>query len=207
MTQSRWLKSSGLAFVLLVTLATAAFAQAPARTMIAAPVIVVVDPQTVVQQSKAGQAIRQQHDKYLQSYEAEVQANRKELSEAEAELTKQKNVMPFIEWQKKAQAFDQRLTTFNQKYNKINQSVEKSYIAAMNDLGKAITQVTSELASDLGANLVLPTQQVILHDPRMDLTKMVIERMDIKYPSIAFPSPEGSGGESAKKGPDPSGKK
>ena len=166
-----------------------------------------VDPQTVVQQSKAGLGIRQQHDKYLQGYENEVQNTRKELSDTEAELTKQKTIMPFVEWQKKAQAFDQRLSAFNQKYNKINQAVEKSYIAAMNELGKSITQVTSETASDVGANLVLPKQQVVLHDPRMDITKLVIERMDVKFPSIAFPLPDVSDGESPRKGPENSGKK
>ncbi len=160
------------------------------KSVVPQPVIVVVDLQAVVLQTKAGQGIRQQHDKYLQGYETELQATRKELSDEEAELTKQKNIMAMPEWQKRAQAFDVRLSAFNQKFNKVNQAVEKSYIASMNDLGKFITQVTSETATEMDANLVLPKTQVILHDPRMEITKKVIERMDEKYPIIVFPTPD-----------------
>ena len=39
-----------------------ALAQAVTKTGIPTPIIVMVDPQVVVQQSKAGQSIRQQHD-------------------------------------------------------------------------------------------------------------------------------------------------
>jgi Skp family chaperone for outer membrane proteins len=181
-------------------------ALAPAKTL-PVPYIVVVDLQAVVVQSKAGQGVRQQHEKVLQGYESELQATRKDLSSEEAELTKQKNTMSMIDWQKKAQAFDVRLSAFNQKFNRINQAVDKSYIAAMNELGKSITQVTSEIATEMDANLVLPKAQVILHDPRMDLTKKVIERMDDKYPSVVFPAPDLQAVEPQNKGPDKSGKK
>lgn len=160
------------------------------KSGIPAPVIVVVDPQAALQQSKAGQAVRAAHDKYLQGFEAELQAGRKTLSETETDLAKQKATMPFDEWQKKAQAFDQRVVEFNQKFQKINLAVDKSYRVAMTELGQAFTQVTAEIANQMGATLVLPIQQVILHDPRMDLTKAVIERMDARYPFIAFPPPD-----------------
>ena len=179
----------------------------PTKPSLPTASVMVVDTQSVVQQTKAGQAIRQQHDRYLQSYELEIQATRKQLSDEEAQLNREKATAPFTDWQKRAQAFDQRLSSFNQKYNKINQAVEKAYIAAMNELGRAVTQVTSEVANEYGANLVLPTQQVMLHDPRMNLTKAVIERMDAKFPSITFPAPDVSGAEGNNKGPGGAGMK
>jgi Skp family chaperone for outer membrane proteins len=177
------------------------------KAAIPAPVIVVVDPQAALQQSKAGQAIRAAHDKYLQGFEGELQAGRKSLSETEAELAKQKATMPFDEWQKKAQAFDQRVVEFNQKFQKINLAVEKSYRTAMTELGHDFTQVTAEIANEMGATLVLPIQQVILHDPRMDLTKAVIERMDKRYPSITFPPPDFDADQAMKKDGAKPGKK
>ena len=167
--------------------------QASPKPVIPNVVIVVVDAQAVMQTSRAGQGIRQQHEKYLQTYEKDVQATRKELTEAEAAINRAKASTPFEEWQKRAQAFDLRLNTFNQKYGRLNQAVEHSYIAAMNELGKDVEQVMGEVATELGASLVLPTQQVILHDPRMNVTKQVIERMDAKFPSIPFPVPNPDG--------------
>lgn len=170
------------------------------KVFIPAPVIVVVDPQAALQKSKAGQAIRAAHDKYLQGFESELQGGRKSLSETETELTKLKGAIPFDDWQKRAQAFDQRVVEFNQKFQKINLAVEKSYRVAMTELGQAFTQVTAEIANEMGATLVLPIQQVILHDPRMDLTKSVIERMDKRYPSITFPPPDFDADPTLKKG-------
>jgi len=154
------------------------------------PIMMVVDPQVAVLQSKSGVAIREQHDKLLQSYDAELQASRKSLSEQEAELAKLKATLTPDDWQTRAKAFDLRVSEFNQKYQKANQAVEKSYRLAMNDLGRAFAQCTAEIAAEAGANIVVPKQQVVLHDPRMDLTKQVIELLDKRYPSIAFPVPE-----------------
>lgn len=182
-------------------------APAAAKPFIPSPVIVVVDPQAALQQSKAGQAIRAAHDKYLQGFEGELQSGRKSLSDTESELAKQKGTVPFDDWQKRAQAFDQRVVEFNQKFQKINLAVEKSYRTAMTELGHDFTQVTAEIANEMGATLVLPIQQVILHDPRMDLTKAVIERMDKRYPSITFPPPDFDADQAVKKDGAKPGKK
>ena len=162
----------------------------PQRSALPTPVIMVVDPQAAVQKSLAGIAIRQQHDKLLQGFDADLQAGRKTLGEAEAELSRKKATMSVEEWQKQAQEFNQRVAEFNQKFQKINLAVDKSYRTAMTELGRAFTEVTAQVAAESGVNLVLPIQQVVLHDPRMDLTKSVLDLLDKKYPSIVFPPPE-----------------
>ena len=53
----------------------------------------------------------------------------------------------------------------------------------------AILNITGEIANEMGANLVLPKQQVVLHEPRMDVTSQVIERLNRRMPNINFPEP------------------
>lgn len=153
------------------------------------PVIMVVDPQAAMLQSKAGKLVRAEHERYRQSLQNELEAGRKALTETESELMKQKSVLTQDAWQQKARSFDKRVMEFNQHFQKVNLAVEKSYRAAMADLGRAFAEVTAEVANEVGSNLVLPMQQVVLHDPHMDLTAAVIERMNTKYPSVSFPPP------------------
>jgi len=185
----RALRLGGAVGAALLWLSAPLLAQSASSTL-PGPSMMVVDSQAAMQQSKAGQGVRALHDRYRQSFQDELEANRKGLADTEAELMKQKPVLSQDAWQRKAREFDKRVVDFNQRYQKANLSVEKSYRSAMADLSRAFAQVTAEIAGEVGANVVLPIQQVILHDPRMDMTKSVIERLDERFPSVPFPPPE-----------------
>lgn len=182
--------------VLAATLAFAVPAVAePAPSKLPAATVMVVDVQAALQQSLASKSLRTQRDQYLQGFQSELEKNRAALKETETELVKQKSAMAPEAWQQKARTFEQQVYEFNQRFQRNNQAVEKSFRAGMGELSDALAQVTEELAGELGANLVLPKSQIFLHDPRMEVTQQVIERLNKKYPSVNFPTPtvEGDG--------------
>jgi outer membrane protein len=168
--------------------------------------VMVLDVQAALQQSVAAKAARVQRDQYLQNFQAESEANRKSLKDAEAELVKLKPTMPADAWQQKARTFEQQVFEFNQRFQRNNQAVEKSFRAAMGELSDALAQVAEEVASEQGANLVLPKSQIFLHDPRMEMTRTVIDRLNKKHPSVNFPAPAVEGSPAAAK-PAPQPKK
>lgn len=153
------------------------------------PVVIVVDVQAALQQSTAAKAVRAQRDQLVQGYQADMEITRKSLKDAEADLLKQKAALSAEAWQAKARAFEQQVYEFNQRFQKSNQAVEKSFRTAMGELSQALAQVTEEVAGEMGANLVLHKMQVFLHDPRMEVTQTVIERLNRKFPSVSFPAP------------------
>ncbi|HTH16906.1 MAG TPA: OmpH family outer membrane protein [Magnetospirillum sp.] len=160
-----------------------------ASVKLPAATIMVVDVQAALQQSIAAKAVRVQRDQYLQAYQAESESNRAALKDIENDLVKQKSAMAPEVWQQKARSFEQQVFEFNQRFQRNNQAVEKSFRVAMGELSDALAQVTEELAGELGANLVLPKSQIFLHDPRMEVTQLVIERLNKKHPSVNFPPP------------------
>lgn len=184
------LRFGGAVLVALLSFPAPAPAQPAGAGALPTPVIMVVDPQAVLQRSKAGLVVRAEHDRYLQSMQSELDANRKALKETENGLMKEKAVLSQEAWQQKARDFEQRVVELNQRYQKGNLAVEKSYRIAITALTRAFDQVTEEVAGEVGCNLILPIQQVILHDPRMDLTGTIIDRMDKKFPSVDFPTPQ-----------------
>ncbi len=166
-----------------------------ATTKLPTATVMVVDVQAALQQSSAAKALRAQRDQYLQTLQAELDKNRASLKDTENELVKQKSAMAPDVWQQKARSFEQQVFQFNQRFQRNNQAVDKSFRAGMSELSDALAQVTEELAGELGANLVLPKSQIFLHDARMEQTQRVIERLNSKYPSVTFPAPavEGDG--------------
>jgi len=151
--------------------------------------VMVLDVQAALQQAVASKAARAQRDHYLQSFQAELEANRKSLKDTETDLVRLKPTMAAEAWQQKARAFEQQVYEFNQRFQRNNQAVEKSFRAAMSELSDALAQVAEEVAGENGANLVLPKSQIFLHDPRMEMTQTVIERLNKKHPSVNFPAP------------------
>lgn len=189
---------AALAVVFSVSVARAV-EEAPGRLPVAS--VMVVDVQAALSQSLAAKGIRSERDGYLQKFQAELDEGRKTLKDTENDLIRQKATMAPEAWQQKARAFEQRVFDFNQKFQHSTQAVEKSFRTAMGALSDALTQVTEEMASETGANLVLPKSQIYLHDPRMEFTQQVIERLNKKYPSVAFPPPVLDGDTAAKAAP------
>lgn len=184
----------------LVTLAGPAGAQT-ASPRVPQPVIIVVDIQGALQQATAGKAARAQRDKLLQQYQAEFDATRKTLKDTENDLVKQRQLLGAEAWQQKARAFEQQVFEFNQRFQRTNQAVEKSFRTAMAELNQALAGVTEEVASEMGANLVLPKSQIFLHDPRMEVTETVVQRLNAKHPSVTFPPLEIEGAAAPKTAP------
>lgn len=181
------LAQAALAIQLAVTLP--AVAAEPATGKLPVPTVMVLDVQAALQQSVAAKSLRAQRDQYLQGFQADLDKNRAALKDMEADLIKQKSAMAPEIWQQKARSFEQQVFEFNQRFQRSNQAVDKSFRAGMSELSDALAQVTEELAGELGANLVLPKSQIFLHDPRMEVTQQVIERLNKKYPSVTFPTP------------------
>lgn len=181
------LAQAALAIQLAFALPAAAAEPAPGKLPV--PSVMVVDVQAALQQSLAAKSLRAQRDQYLQGFQADLDKNRAALKEMETELVKQKSAMAPDIWQQKARTFEQQVFEFNQRFQRSNQAVDKSFRTAMGELSDALAQVTEELAGELGANLVLPKSQIFLHDPRMEVTQQVIDRLNKKYPSVNFPAP------------------
>ena len=153
------------------------------------PIIMLVDSQLVTQQCLAGQAIRNQHDQHRQTVQTDLESDHRSLKQKEDDLVREKAVLSHEAWQIKARDFEQRVIDYNQRVARSNLAIERAYGVAMAELWRDFTAVSAEIAGEEGASLVLPIQQAVYLDPRMDQTQAVIERMNKKYPVIVFPPP------------------
>ena len=155
-----------------------------------APVVVVIDVQIAQRDALAAQSARSQREQFMQRYQGEFEAGRKALKDTENDLVRQKAALGPEAWQQRAREFEQKVADYNRRYQGVLQAVEKSYAAAMNDMMTAMIQVTEEVAGEYGANLVMHKQQVFLHSPAMDITQVVLERLNKRKATVTFPTPK-----------------
>lgn len=175
-----------------IALAVAVMMAGPAMAQkaVGAPVvIIIVDVQYAQRESLAGKALLVQRDKYQQSFQHEFNTARQQLQASDQDLAKQKGSLAQDAYELKAKALEQQVIAFQRRTQVAVRALDKSTEQAAAELMNGILGITGEIASEMGANLVLPKQQVVLHEPRMDVTGQVIERLNRRMATINFPVP------------------
>jgi outer membrane protein len=175
-----------VALALAVMMAGPAMAQKAAGAPV---VIIIVDVQYAQRESLAGKALLAQRDKYQQSFQREFNTARQQLQASDQDLAKQKGSLAQDAYEQKAKALEQQVIAFQRRTQVAVRALDKSTEQAAAELMNGILSITGEIASEMGANLVLPKQQVVLHEPRMDVTGQVIERLNRRMATINFPVP------------------
>ncbi|WP_043744433.1 OmpH family outer membrane protein [Paramagnetospirillum magneticum] len=201
---ARLVSLPSLALVVLLSFSGAAVAQ---RASSAPMSLIIVDIQQAQRDSLPGRALAAQRDKYQQNFQSEFNAARQALQRSDQDLAKQKGTMPQEAYDQKVKALELQVVAFQNKTQMAVRALEKSTDSAMAELMNAILTITGEIAAEMGANLVLPKQQVVLHEPRMDVTAQVIERLNKKLPTVNFPIPQVDDHSSPEVPPSKSGKK
>jgi Skp family chaperone for outer membrane proteins len=168
-------------------------------------VMLVVDPQQIIAESKAGKSISQQMDQHRQTFMKEMAQSENSLNQQRDELQRQTAVLS-------KEAVDQRLRDFQAKVDDLRRNADSkqrtlqySWSLALNDIERNIVQVVSEIATERKASLVLSKQAAVIVDKNLDITPEVLQRLDQRLPSVAFnlvqpPSPQAAAPASAQKG-------
>ncbi|MEO0034266.1 MAG: hypothetical protein RLZZ501_289 [Pseudomonadota bacterium] len=178
-----------LTVLLLLTGPGRAAEGAASASPVPPPSIIIVDVQQAQRESQAGKALISQRDRYQQSFQADFNAARQRLEASDQALARQKGTMSQDAYDQKVKELEQQVVAFQRRTQLAVRALEKSSEAAAAELTNAILSATGEIASERGAALVLPKQQVVLHEPSMDITAQVIERVNRRLPSITFPEP------------------
>jgi outer membrane protein len=180
-------------------------------------VMLVVDPQQIIAESKAGKSISQQMDQHRQAFMKEMAQSETSLNKQRDELQRQSTVLS-------KEAVDQRLRDFQAKVDDLRRNADSkqrtlqySWSLALNEIERNIVQVVSDIATERKASLVLSKQAAVIVDKNLDITPEALQRLDQRMPTVAFnlvqpPSPQAAapaaqrGGESQEKGAQPKAK-
>lgn len=149
----------------------------------------VIDIQHILADSLAAKAARSERERYLKKYQDEARKEEQSLHEAQAALAREADQQSEAFKQKRL-AFEKRVAAFQSRFNTLRQNLDRAMAQALAQVQDMVIQKADEVAGERGINLVLYKNQVLLFDPRMNMTDEVLRRVDAVLKTVTFPNPE-----------------
>ncbi len=175
---------------LLVAICALVFGAASARAEGAK--IAVVNTQSVMKDSTAFKAIRDQLDAKQKAYQAEISKQEEALQKNKQELDKQSSALAKEALQAKAKEFQAKVTEIQQQVQIKKKTLDSGYELAVAQIQKTLSEVVVELAKEKGFTVAIPSSQLLYAEASMDITPEVTKRLNEKLPNytVKFESPK-----------------
>jgi len=184
----RWHGRAAALSAALLLASVAAWAQSePAATP--PPVIVMVDMQQLVYNSKAAKSVQAQMDKERESFSKQVAEQEDQLQRARADLERQRNAMAPDQLEAKSREFQQKLEELDRAVQARQRVWQEETKEAIEKVQGAALQVVAEIAAARHANLVIQKAAVVLGTDGFDITTDALTRLDQRLPSVTLEPP------------------
>lgn len=146
--------------------------------------VLVVDVQSLLQNSKSAKMVRQQIEQKRAEYA-------KEISHQEEILRKERDALQRQQQQLSAEALNQKGREFQQKVNELDKSVqgkrqalEHSNAEALEKIQESMLKIITEIAKKRKANMVFQRSELVLFDQGFDVTDEVLQKLDEQLPTV-----------------------
>jgi Skp family chaperone for outer membrane proteins len=169
----------------------AALAQAPpvpaAPSVPGAPTtltVLVVDVQSLLQNSKAAKMVRQQIEQKRNEYAKDISHQEETLRQERDALQRQQPTLSAEAMNQKGREFQQKVNELDRNVQSKRQALEKSNADALEKIQQSMLKIISDIAKDRKANLVFQRSELVLYDQGFDVTDAVLQKLDEDLPTL-----------------------
>ncbi|WP_413203328.1 OmpH family outer membrane protein [Rhodospirillum sp. A1_3_36] len=149
----------------------------------------VIDDQSILMEAKAAQGAREDSQAYAAKYREEARKDEQVIHEAQSALARETD-QGSEAFRKKRQAFDKQVAEYQKKVTNLRRNLDKALTLALDQVQSRMFDVARDVAAERGINLVMRRSQLLLFDPRMNLTEEVLKRVNDSLPAVTVPDPE-----------------
>ena len=170
--------------------AAAPAAATPAPTL----TILVVDVQSLLQNSKSAKMVRQQIEQKRAEYAKEISHQEEQLRGERDALQRQQASLSPEQLSQKGREFQQKVNDLDRNVQGKRQALEKSNCrGAARRSRKSMLKIITDIAKDRKANLVFQRSELVLFDQGFDVTDEVLQKLDDQLPTLTvnFVAPVG----------------
>lgn len=172
---------------LAVMLGLAVAAPLPAAAQqLPTPQILVIDINYVMSNSTAMQGIQSQLEEEQGGLEREMQQREEQLREQDQALTRQRSVLSSEAFEERRQQLEQQFSEFQWEFAEKIEGMDETYADAVGQIEFELIKIADELASEHGANLVMPKSTLLLVHEDFDKTNQALERLNERLPSVSL---------------------
>ena len=137
-------------------------------------------------QSIAGKSLNSQLDKIHKTNLEEFKKNEEDLKKEEVLILSQKNVLSEEDYKNKVNLFKEKLNGYKKNRQEKIDSVTKKRMNSTANLLKEINPILSDYSKKNGISIIFRKQDIVLARTDLDITKQIIEAIDLKIKKINF---------------------
>ncbi len=149
----------------------------------------VIDMNEVRRNATAVKDIRAQVEKFRTQFQAEIKKEEEELRTANQELGRQRAILSPEAFADERRKFELRLAGVQRKVQQRKQNLDKALNDAMFEVQKSLNKIVVDLAKEHNLTLVLRKEQTVLVATPLNITGVVLQRLDQAVPTIKVLEP------------------
>jgi len=146
--------------------------------------ILVVDVQSLLQNSKSAKMVRQQIEQKRAEYAKEISQEEQTLRQERDALQRQQSSLSAEQLNQKGRDFQAKVNELDKSVQGKRQALERSNAEALEKIQGAMLKIITELAKDRKANLVFQRSELVLFDQVVDVTDAVLQKLDEQLPTL-----------------------
>ena len=174
------------ACVLTATLVIASLAPVAAQTLPEAQVAI-IDVLLILQKSTAMIDIKSQIERRRQIYQDEIVLKEQELRAENEELARQRSILAENVFAQKLLEFEARVAEVQRIVQTHRRELAQAHNVSVEQVLGTVNEIILELSSDYGFNVVLPRQQITFADTILDISDVVLRRLNERLPRVEMP--------------------
>lgn len=159
-----------------------AFAQAPLK-------IAILDLEAIRKKAVAIKDIRAQIAKYRKEFQADIKKEEDALQSANKELAKKRTLLGPEAFAKERRLFEQKVVGLQKLVRQRKIELDRSLAKSMLVVERKMNAIMADIATKIGASLVLRRQHTILANRSMDMTDDVLKRLNAELKTVAVAKP------------------
>src|SRR5436305_5636749 len=140
--------------------------------------VLVVDVQSLLQNSKAAKMVRQQIEQKRNEYAKDISHQEETLRQERDALQRQQSSLSAEAMNQKGREFQQTVNELDRNVQSKRQALEKSNADALEKIQQSMLKIISEIAKERKANLVFQRSELVLYDQVFDVTDSVLQKLD-----------------------------
>jgi len=188
MSFTRWVALFSLSALALVAPAQAQTPPTPAAVPSPAGStgisILVVDVQSLLQNSKSAKMVRQQIEQKRAEYAKEISKQEESLRSERDSLQRQQSSLSAEALNQKGREFQAKVNELDKSVQGKRQSLERSNVEALEKIQEAMLKIITDIAKERKANLVFQRSELVLFDQGFDVTDEVLQKLDEQLPTL-----------------------
>lgn len=150
--------------------------------------LAVIDVQRILQESLAARSVQKQLETQRAKFQAEISNREQELHAANEELKaardKAGDTAAQAGLEQREQQLRERFVAIERDVQSKRHALDEAFNSSMAVVRGSLLQVVQELAAEQGVAAVLLKPQLLWHDPALDLTSTVLQRLNERLQNV-----------------------